>query len=175
MGSNSALHLADHSDWWQEPGYNSDLKAPLTKAYMAIQQAPEHVLGYREAGYQVVAYRDEPMCTSQRMNVCYILAMAHAADDEHPEAVTWLDQALDCAHALGDRLAQVDLLFLRGFILQRIGRYDLALDDYREALTLLAKQRRERLPLDQEQELIFLIGAAGFALKEEDYRLASHL
>ncbi len=175
MGSNSALHLADHSDWWQDPDYNPNLKARLTKAYVAIQKAPESVLGFREAGYEVLAYRDEPMCARQRMNVCYILAMAHAADDEHRQAVIWLDQALDIAHALGDRLAQIDLFFLRGFILQRIGRYDLALHDYREALTLLAKQRQERLPLDREQELIFLIGAAGFALKQEDYRLASHL
>lgn len=174
-GSDSDLHLADHPDWRQDSDYNAELKVPLAKAYSIIQQAPENVRSFREAGYQVIVFRDAPMCIRQRMNVCYILAMAHAADDEYPQAVSWLDQAIDLARVLGDRIAQIDLFFLRGFILQRIDRYDLALHDYREALTLHTELSREHLPLDREQELILLIGAAGFALKQEDYRLASRL
>ena len=75
---------------------------------------------------------------------------------------------MDVAHALGDRAAQIDLFFLRGFILQRVDRYDHALHDYREALTLQAEQQREHLHIDREQELTFRIGAAAFALKQED-------
>lgn len=175
MGNDSALHLADHPNWWQDPDYNPELKEPLTRAYAAVQQAPDNLLSFREAGYQVIAFRDAPMCARQRMNVCYLLAMAHAADDEYPQAVTWLDQAMDLAHALGDRSAQLDLFFLRGFIWQRIDRYDRAMHDFHEALALHAELRGEHLPLDREQELILLIGAAGFALKQEDYRLASRL
>src|SRR5262249_9480482 len=134
-----------------------------------------HVLSFREAGYQVLALRDALMCAPQRMNVCYILAMAHAADDEYVQAVSWLDQALDLAHVLGDQSARIDLFFLRGFILQRIDRYDQALHDYRAALALCTELRRERLPLNREQELILLIGAAGLALKQEDYKLSSRL
>ena len=69
------------------PRYNSDLKGPLTAAYAIVQQAPDNTLSFREAGYKVIAYRDVPMCAPQRMNVCYILAMAHAADDEYSEAM----------------------------------------------------------------------------------------
>ncbi|HEV8191508.1 MAG TPA: hypothetical protein VGP82_08485 [Ktedonobacterales bacterium] len=175
MGSRSDLHRADHQDWWQDLNYNSELKAPLTMAYAIVQQAPARMQSFREAGYQVIAFRDTPMCARQRMNICYILAMAHAADDEYSQAMSWLDQAMDVAYALGDRGAQIDLYFLRGFIRQRIDQYDYALDDYREALALHAKQRQEHHHLDREQELILLIGAAGFALKQEDYELTRRL
>src|SRR5262249_682638 len=74
MGSESYLQLGDHADWRQDPDYNPRLKAPLAKAYASVQQAPEHVLSFREAGYQVLALRDALMCAPQRMNVCYILA-----------------------------------------------------------------------------------------------------
>jgi tetratricopeptide (TPR) repeat protein len=175
MGNSSDLHLADQPDWWQDPNYNSELKVPLTRAYAIVQQAPADMLSFREAGYQVIAYCDVPMCDRQRMNVYYILAMAHAADSEYSEAMAWLDRAMEIAHALGDRGAQLDLFFLRGFILQRTDQYDYALHDYREALRLHAEQRREHLHLDREQELILLIGAAAFALKQEDYVLTRRL
>jgi tetratricopeptide (TPR) repeat protein len=169
------LHRSDHTQWSREPDYNPDLPAPLAAAYACIKQAPDRVAGFREAGYQVVALRDQPMCAQQRMNVCYILAMAHAADDEHPQALSWLDQAIECARALVDWPAQLDLLFLHGFILQRIGQFDGALRDYHDALDLHAQLRRQRLPVDSEQELMLLIGAAGFALMQEDYDLTSSL
>lgn len=175
MENVSALHRADHPDWWQNPGYNPGVKAPLANAYATIQQAPDRIAGFRDAGYQAIVLRDVPMCSCQRMNVCYILGMAHAADDEYSQALQWLDQALDLAHALGDRHAQIDLLFLRGFITQRMGRYDHALQDYRHALALQAELRRDHLLVDREQELILLIGAAGFALMQEDYDLTRRL
>lgn len=175
MDTESDLHRTDHPKWQHEPDYNPEAQTPLATAYAIIKQARDRVSGFREAGYQVILLRDMPMCAQQRMNAWYILAMAYAADDEYAQALLWLDQALDLARVLCDRLAQIDLLFLRGFISQRVGRFDHALQDYRDALAIHTELRRERLPVDHEQELMLLIGAAGFALMQEDYELTSRL
>ncbi len=175
MSTQSDLHRTDHPKWQDEPDYNPEAKTPLAVAYGIIKQAHDRISGFREAGYQIILLRDMPMCAQQRMNAWYILAMAYAADDEYSQALPWLDQALDLAQVLGDRLAQIDLLFLRGFISQRIGRFDHALQDYRQALAIHAELRRDHLPVDHEQELMLLIGAAGFALMQEDYELTSRL
>jgi tetratricopeptide (TPR) repeat protein len=175
MGTESDLHCTDHPTWQHEPDYNPEAQTPLAAAYAIIKQARDRVSGFREAGYHVIVLRDVPMCAQQRMNAWYILAMAYAADDEYAQALLWLDQALDLACVLGDRLAQIDLLFLRGFISQRVGRFDHALRDYRDALAIHTQRRRDHLPVDHEQELMLLIGAAGFALMQEDYELTSRL
>jgi tetratricopeptide (TPR) repeat protein len=174
-GTETDLHCADHPHWGQEPDYNPDVKASLGAAYAFIKRAPDRIAGFREAGYQVAALRGSPMCSQQRMNACYILALAYSADDEYLQALSALDQALDAAHTLCDRPAQIDLLFLRGFISQRIGRFDHALQDYRDGLALHSELRRAHFPVDHEQELMLLVGAAAFALVQEDYELSSRL
>jgi hypothetical protein len=84
MCSWTHLHRADNPTWHQEPDYNPDVATHLAAAYATIQRAPDRIAGFREAGYQVIAFGDLPMCRQQRMNVCYLLGMAHAADSNSP-------------------------------------------------------------------------------------------
>jgi tetratricopeptide (TPR) repeat protein len=174
-GSTSALYLADHSNWHGAPDYNPDVKTSLTLAYARIKQTSVQIFAFREAGYHVVPFHHTAMCAQQRMNVSYILAMAYSADDDYQQALEQLDRSLLLAQELDDPLAQVDLLFLHGVIMQRIARFDQALLDYSTALALQAKLRREHIPVDREQELSLIIGAAGFALMQEDYELTGQL
>jgi hypothetical protein len=169
------LHSADHPAWRQERDYNPDLAPRLAAAYASIRRAPDRVASFREAGYHAVTLRDLPMCRQQRMNVCYLLGMAHAADDEYAQASAWLDGAVVLARALGDRSALVDLLYLRGLIALRMNLYSQALDDHRIALKLHRTLGRESVAVDGEQELQLLIAAAGFALSQEEFTLTRRL
>jgi hypothetical protein len=171
----SHLHRPDHPTWWQDPDYNPDVTPRLSRAYATIQRVPDRSASFREAGYQVVVLTDRQMSLQQHMNVCYLLGMAHAADDEYPQALRWLDRALELAHALDDVAAQVDLLFLRGPVAQRIDLYGCALDDYRAALDLHATLRQEQVPVDRAQELHLLVVAAAYALSQEEYALTRRL
>jgi tetratricopeptide (TPR) repeat protein len=175
----SHLHCADHPAWRHEPDYNAAIAPHLARAYATIRQVPDRVASYREAGYHVITLRDLAMCRQQRLNVCYVLGMAHSADDEYPDALPWLDRAVVLARALADQSAQADLLYLRGLVAYRMNRCRDALDDYRVALRLHRRLRRdlrgEATALDGEQELHLLIAAAGFALTQEDYDLTRRL
>lgn len=179
MSSRSDLHRADHPSWRRDSDYNPDVRAPLATAYALIRRGPDRVASFREAGYRVLALRDRPMSPQQRMNACYILGMAHAADDEYPQAMPWLDRAVALARALGDGPAEADLLFLRGSVAQRMDHYGRALHDYRVALDLHATLRRdlrgEHPAVDREQELLLLVWAAGYALTQEEYALTRRL
>jgi hypothetical protein len=171
----SHLHCADHPTWREEPDYSPAVTRQLMMAYATIQQVPDRVASFREAGYQVITLRERAMCQQQRMNVCYLLGMAHAADDEYSQAVPWLDWAVELARALGDPAAHADLLYLRGLVAQRLNRYQNALDDYRTALLLHRTLRHAHAVVDREQELLLLLAAAGFALIQEEYSLTSRL
>jgi tetratricopeptide (TPR) repeat protein len=175
MSSQCHLHRIDHPAWREEPDYNPDVTPRLAAAYATIQQVPDRIASFRDAGYQIIALGDLPMCRQQRMNVCYLLGMAHAADEEYSHAWRWLDQAVTLARALDDRLAQIDLLFLRGPVAQRMDLYHVALDDYRAALDLHTTLRREHLAVDRTQELHLLVVAAGYALSQEEYALTRRL
>jgi tetratricopeptide (TPR) repeat protein len=171
----SHLHRADHPVWRQEPDYDPEVSLRLAAAYVTIQEAPNRVASFREAGYQVIGLRDLPMCQQQHLNVSYLMGMAHAADDEYPQALSWLDQAVEIARSLGDRSALLDLLFLRGVVARRLNLLSHALDDYCVALNLHQTLRREHLPVDSEQELLMLVKAAGYALTQEEYDLTKRL
>jgi tetratricopeptide (TPR) repeat protein len=175
MSSSSHLHRADHPAWHQEPDFNPNVTTRLAAAYVAIQQGPDRIASFREAGYQLVALGDLPMCRQQRMNVCYLLGMAHAADDEYSHALPWLDRAVALADALDDQAAQADLLFLRGPVAQRLDLYSAALDDYRVALRLRRTVRSEHPQRDREQELHLLVVTASFALSQEEFALTKNL
>jgi hypothetical protein len=177
MNFNSThLHRADHPAWRQEPDYNPEVTTGLAAAYAAIQHAPDRIASFREAGYQVLALVDRPMCPQQRMNACYVLGMAHAADEEFPQAWRWLDQAVELACTLDDRPAQTDLLFLRGPVAERMDLDRVALDDYRIALDLHKTLRREDVAVgDRARELHLLVWAARYAILEEEYVLTRRL
>jgi tetratricopeptide (TPR) repeat protein len=175
MSSSSHLHRSDHPAWHQEPEYNPTVTTRLAAAYAAIQRVPDRIASFREAGYQVIALGDLPMCRQQRMNIYYLLGMAHAADDEYSQALPWLDRAVELASALDDQAAQADLLFLRGPVAQRLDLYSAALDDYRVALHLRRTLNREHPLLDREQELHLLVVAASFALSQEEFALTKNL
>jgi tetratricopeptide (TPR) repeat protein len=150
--------------------------AALTSAYATIQRVPDRIASFREAGYQVVALNDRQMSPQQHLNVCYLLAIAYAADEEYAQALHWLDGALEVARTLEDVAAEADLLFLRGPVAQRLDRYDQALDDYRTALALQTTLRREQpAAVDRAQELHLLVVAAAYALTQEEYALTRRL
>jgi tetratricopeptide (TPR) repeat protein len=175
IGIESHLHTADHPAWQEDPDYNPDVTPHLTAAYTAIQRVPDRIASFREAGYHVIPMRNVPMCRQQRMNVCYLLAVVHAADNEYAQALPWLDQAVALAHALDDQSAEADLLYLRGSVTQRMNRFGHALDNYRAALDLRRTLRQERLLVDREQELLLMVKAAANALTQGDYALTRNL
>jgi tetratricopeptide (TPR) repeat protein len=175
MSSWTHLHRADHPTWHLEPDYNSDAMPLLARAYATLQHIPDRIISFREAGYHVAALGDLSLCRQQRMNVCYLLALAHAADSEYAQALPRLDRAVVLARALDDPSALADLLFLRGPVLQRLNRYADALEDYRAALDLHRALHREQPVVDREHELHLLVMAAVYAATQENYVLVRRL
>jgi tetratricopeptide (TPR) repeat protein len=175
MSNVSHLHRADHPAWHQEPDYNPEVATHLATAYATIQQVPDRTARFREAGGQVVALGELPLCRQQRLNVCYLLGMAHAVNNAYAEALVWLDRAVALARALHDQSALAELLFLRGPVNQRLNRYADALDDYGLALDLHRALHRGQPVVDHAQELHLLVVAAAYAATQERYSLVRHM
>jgi tetratricopeptide (TPR) repeat protein len=93
------------------------------------------------------------MSERQRLHVCYILALAYAADGKFAQALRWLDMALELGVALDDLGALAELLYLHGVASSRLLRYQEAAADHWDCLALLRNRDSDPNPADLAFEL----------------------
>lgn len=137
----SSLHRPDDSTWHNEYGYSPVMAHVLGQSYARIKRPPITANAFYEAGIMVLPYLKARMSFRQRMQLYFILAVAHAADNEYADARNCTDRALAIALRLEETADQVELLTLRASLNRAMLRFDEAVVDLRDRLDILDRQR----------------------------------
>lgn len=158
----SSLRVPDDQTWHSESGYSPDIAAILVEAYSSITRRPDLAASFLRAGACVSSHAGSPMSERQLLHVCYVLALAYAADGKCAQALRWLDTALELGVALNDPGALAELLYLHGVASSRLLRYQEAAADHWDCLALLHHRDADPSPADLAFELDVLEQLAEF-------------
>jgi hypothetical protein len=149
----------DHPDlpaWHGFPDYSYDIAARLRSAYLFIGAHTDQLASYLHAAREVQRTWDQRMADPQRLRVCYVLALAYAADAQSDRAFLWVEQGIELAEKLQDIGALVHLLYLRGMLSFSALAFADATDDFAESRLLLRALSDHGPHLDPSMELRLL-------------------
>lgn len=125
-GLDSMLHHPDNPRWQDVKGYSTTFATALAQAYTHIKRDLPRTRGYVRARRELGPYLSAPLIKPQRLLMCYVLAMASAAERDYLLTLRWLDEALDLAQDLGELDASVELAFFHGSINRALCQFALA-------------------------------------------------
>jgi len=126
------LRIPDHPDWRRERAYSPIVARALIRAYTYLgvssglggARRARDGQDYLRACACIEPVLSAPMSVRQRIHLCYVKGILHAAFGDYGRALVELDEALALAAGLPDSGLLVDLLYLAAAIQQ--ARLDLA-------------------------------------------------
>lgn len=156
----STLHLPDHDDWHDLPHHSPGLALSLARAYHLVKSAGTEPENYLLALAELQPHLGHAMSDRQHLHLQYIAAMAYMGLDEASFALECLGEALDLCGRVGDRTAEVELLYFAGALHSALLDFAAALDAYSQALRILRSLSSSHKSADPHYEIDLLIRIA---------------
>lgn len=145
----------------QATGYTRAVTRVITVTYTHLRDS-QNLESFQRAFDLAYPLRNRRMAAHQRVRVFAVLGMANAAVGAYPQALHWLDLALEDAAETPDLTDMLDLLVLHGAANRAVLHVGEAADDLRDCMELLSEAPPAPDPAVRRFELDVLAQLAGF-------------